>query len=247
VSQASITPARLRLATISRSLRSGLRTANLSRRVSLLYSTLVALVGLLIMSGLWLNGMAPLIPMAAAAFMLVAPLLLAGFFGVARAIEGGRTAGVTDVIHGFRHAPPVVLAISLVCTLLFMIFATDIAILYSYKIGSAITIPLELWQSAGRIADLWWWGGVSGAFIGIIVFSISAFSLPLLCERRAGLVQSVSASVYAVITNPLVSLTWAVLITVATVVSVLVLPILPLTLPILAYASHALYREMFGS
>ena len=216
-----------------------------SRRVSFLYAGIVALVGLVIVRVLVMAGLAVLVPLAAAAFMLVAPILLAGFFGVARAVEAGKVGGFHELIEGFRQTPPVILVLSLVCALLFMIFVTDVAILYSYKAGGVLVMQQELLQPTENMVQVLLWGSVSGAFFGFLVFTISAFSVPLICERRAGLVGAVMASVRGVFVNRWVALIWALLITLSTLISILILPLLPFTLPPLAYASHALYRQVF--
>jgi len=83
---------------------------------------------------------------------------------------------------------------------------------------------------------------VSGAIVAFLLFTVSAFSVPLLCERRAGLVEAVVGSVKVVFGNFLVAMIWAVLLSTTIIASILFLPLLLLTLPWLAYASRALYR-----
>ncbi|HEY6896528.1 MAG TPA: DUF2189 domain-containing protein [Rhodocyclaceae bacterium] len=238
-------PAKLDAAALGQALAAGWHTAQRSRRVSLVYASVFAVVGYAILRSLLAAGMAPLMPLAAGAFMLLGPTLLAGFFGIAVAVEAGRDGGFADLLAGFRRAPPQVLVVSLVCALLCVIFATDVGILYSYQIGGA-AIPFHaLLQPSGGVAKVLFWGTVFGIFIGFIAFAISAFSLPLLCERRAGLIRAVSASVRAVLLNLPYALAWAALLSGVIVTSILVLPLLPFTLPPLAYASHALYRRVF--
>ena len=238
-------PVKLGWAALPTALGAGWRTAQRARRVSLGYGGGVALLGLAIMWPLLAADMAPLLPLAAGAFLLVAPLLLAGFFGIAQAVAAGRVGGWGDLAAGFRQAPHQLLVVSLVCVLLFLIFATDVGILYSYRIGgTAIPLP-QLLRPTASVTAVLFWGSVFGVFIGFIVFVISAFSVPLLCERRAGLVRAVSASVRGVFCNLPLALAWAALLTLATLLSILLLPLLPWTLPPLAYASHAFYRLVF--
>lgn len=242
-----LVPVRLGPEAICRALSTGWRTTRSSRTVSMVYAGMVTLLGFAIMRTLVVHGMAPLVPLAAAAFMLLGPLLLAGFFGIARAVETGKEGGFSDLIRGFRQAPPIVFVLSLVCILLFMIFATDVATLYSYKIGGRMVLPSDLLRPTEEIASVLLWGGIAGLFIGFIVFSISAFSVALICERRAGLVRAITASVQVVFANPQLALPWAALISVSIMISIVILPLLPFTLPPLAYASHALYRQVFPS
>ncbi len=241
----SLVPEKLGIAAIGQALAAGWRTARHSRRVSFLYAGAVALAGLAVERTLLNAGLAPLAILAAGAFMLLAPMLLVGFFGIAGAVEKGRIGGLNDLFDGFRRAHPGILALSLVCALLFMIFATDVAVLYSYKVGGTAVLPRELLRPTDNITAFLWWGALSGIFLGFIVFAITAFSVPLLWERRAGLVGAVSASVRGVFRNFPLAIAWAALLTLATMASVLILPLLPFTLPPLAYASHALYRQVF--
>ena len=67
--------------------------------------------------------------------------------------------------------------------------------------------------------------------------------MPLLCERRCGLVNAVAASVRIVFGNFGPAMLWAALLASVVIGSIMLLPLLPLTLPWLAYASHALYRQ----
>ena len=245
MNESALFPARLGLGSIPRALATGWRTAQRSRRASTLYGVVVALIGFAIMRALVAAGMTPLVLLAAGAFMLVAPMLLAGFFAIARSVEKGQVGRFEDLISGFRRAPPALLVLSMVCALLFLIFATDVAILYSYKVGGTVVMPRDMLNPTKNITHVLLWGGLSGLLFGFIIFTITAFSVPLLCEGRAGLVRAVTASVRGVFGNFVVVLAWAVLITLATLASVLILPLLPFTLPPLAYASHALYRQAF--
>ena len=126
----------------------------------------------------------------------------------------------------------------------FMIFVTDAAILYAYMIGGAPVWLADLMPAAMNVVKFVKWAGVSGFVVAFLLFGISAFSVPLLCERRIGLVGAVVTSVRVVFGNFTVAIFWAFFLSTATIASVLLLPLLPLTLPWLAYASRALYRQV---
>ena len=125
-----------------------------------------------------------------------------------------------------------------------MIFVTDAAILYAYMIGRAPVWLTDLAPVAMNVVKFIEWAGVSGLVVAFLLFGVSAFSVPLLCERRAGLVAAVVTSVRVVFGNFPVALFWAFFLSTAIIGSVLLLPLLPLTLPWLAYASRALYRQV---
>lgn len=238
-----MTEAPLTFASIGRALARGAAVAGRARGVSFAYALVFAAFGAVIMGALMRQGMTPFVVAAAGAFMLVGPITLAGFFGIARAVEASRRAGLDDVFNGFHHPPAALWAIALVCALLFMIFVTDAGILYSYMIGGTPLFPADMLPVPAAAAQFVFWAVVSGAVIAFMLFAVSAFSVPLLCERRAGLVTAVVASVRTVFRNFPVAIAWAVLMSAATIGSILLLPLFPFVLPVLAYASHALYRE----
>jgi uncharacterized membrane protein len=232
------------LATIRRALAEGWHIASGTRAVSIAYALLFVLGGAAIMGSLLARGHAPFVVAAAGAFMLVGPAILAGFFGIARAYEAGGQVTTAAVAAGFASAAGALWALALVCGLLFMIFVTDAAILYAYMVGGTPVWLADLLPASAGVVNFVKWAAVSGFVVALLLFAISAFAVPLLCERRAGLVDAVVTSVRAVIGNVVPALAWAFLISAAIIASVLFLPLLPLTLPWLAYASRALYREV---
>lgn len=234
----------LTLASLRRALAEGWRLACLTRMTSMAYAAIFTLGGLVIISGLLASAMTPFVIVAAGAFMLIGPPVLAGFFGIAQASEAGGKVGIGSIVSGFRNASPSLWVIALVCALLFMIFITDAAILYSYMIGAAPVWLTDLVPATSGVFSFLKWGAVSGFVVALLLFCVSAFSVPLLCERRASLVGAVSTSVKIVFGNFIPAMLWAALISSLIIGSILFLPLLPLTLPWLAYASRALYREV---
>ena len=234
----------LSIASLRRALGEGWRLANATRLVSVGYAAISTLGGMIIVGGLLSNAMSPFVIAAAGAFMLIGPPLLAGFFGIAQASEVGEEVGIGSIISGFKSASPSVWVIALVCALLFIIFITDAAILYSYMIGATPVWLTDHVPATSGVFSFLKWGIASGFVVALLLFCVSVFSVPLLCERRASLVGAVSTSVKIVFANFIPAMLWAALISSLIIGSILLLPLLPLTLPWLAYASRALYREV---
>ena len=158
--------------------------------------------------------------------------------------RAGGTPSFATVARGFAGAAASIWVIALVCALLFMIFITDVAILYSYMVGGDPIFPRDMLPTSDNVLSFMFWGLVSGAVIALLLFAISAFSVPLLCARRARLVEAVVTSVRIVFGNLIPALGWAILLSAATIGSILLLPLFPLVLPVMAYASHALYQSV---
>ena len=233
----------LSFANLKQALAEGWQIANATRGVSIIYSLVFVLGGVVIIGGLLAKGMTPFVIAAAGAFMLIGPPILAGFFGIAAAYEAGEKVKPAAIISGFRNAAGALWVVALVCCLLFMIFVTDVAILYAYMIGGTPVWLVDLIPAAANIVKFIQWAGVSGFIVAFLLFCFSAFSVPLLCERRAALVQSIVLSVRVVFGSLVIALVWALFISSAIIGSILLLPLLPLTLPWLAYASRSLYRQ----
>ncbi len=233
----------LSLPSLQRALLEGWRVAGATRGVSVAYALVFTLAGLAIMGGLLHRGWTPFILAAAGAFMLVGPAILAGFFGIAEALEAGKAPGTGDIVSGYRRAARALWALALICLLLFMIFVTDAAILYAYMIGVEPVWLDRLLPASLAVVSFMRWTAVSGLVVACLLYCVAAFSVPLLCERRAGLVEAVVLSVRVVFGNFLPVVFWAFILAVVIIGSVLLLPLLPLTLPWMAYASRALYRE----
>jgi uncharacterized membrane protein len=229
---------------LQRALADGWRVANATRGISIGYALIFTLGGLAIMGGLLAQGWTPFIIAAAGAFMLIGPVVLAGFFGIARAREANEPVGPASIVSGFAQASPALWALALVCALLFMIFVTDAAILYAYMVGATPVWLDNLLPANANVMSFVRWAGVSGLVVALLLYGIAAFSVPLLCERRAGLVEAVVLSVRVVFANFLPAIFWAFFLSTVTIGSILLLPLLPLTLPWLAYASRAVYLQV---
>jgi len=235
----------LSFAAIQRALAEGWQIANATRSTSITYAAFFTLIGAVILWQLLARGFTPFVIAAAGAFMLVGPGILAGFFGVAQANAEGAAPTINHVIRGFAAADPAIWVIAMVCALLFMIFVTDAAILYSYMVGGSPIWLANLIPAAPGVVSFLFWGAISGFIIALLLFCVSAFSVPLLCERRCKLVPAVVASVRVVFSRFPLAMLWAALISTLIIGSIVLLPALPLVLPWLAYASRSLYRQTF--
>ncbi len=231
------------LASLRAALREGWQLAAATRFPSIAYALVFTVIGALILGGLLAAGLAPFMIAAAGAFLLLGPIFFAGFHGIAAAHEAGGPVGLGAALAGFSRAAPALWALALVCALLFIIFITDAAILYSYMVGGEPVRLFALPDDPWGIVRFLWWGGVSGLIVAFMQYAVSAFAVPLLCERRAGLVEAVAASVRIVFGNVGPAMLWAMLLGIIIIGSCLLLPLLPLSLPWLAYAGRALYRR----
>lgn len=238
---------RFSLRDIALALREGWRSFRAMPAVSLTLGALIAAVGLAVLSAAYRIGVSAMALPLAGGFMLLGPILLSGFFRLVEILDGGGHPRVRDALAAFGRAPRGLWIVALACAFLFMIWITDAGILYSFTIGrlDAARVPLWLEQLQDDALSFTLWSSLMGSVLAFFAFALSAFSVPLLYQRRATLVQAVYASVCVVLRNFPASIAWGLLLAGVIIASVVLLPLLALTLPVMAYASFALYRRVF--
>ena len=216
-----------------------------TRRLSVTYSMLFALIGLTILIGIARASFAPMIFPVAGGFMLLGPVLLSGFFALADRLANGKDGTFSDVISAYSQTSREILVVAGVCTLLFMVWVIDAGALYGAIVGRAPVSLLFLIAPTDNEITFLFWSSLIGIVLAFVIFSISAFSVPLLYYRRAGLVRAVYLSISAVFANIFPIIIWALVLSISIIASILIFPLFLLSFPVFAFASHALYRELF--
>jgi len=238
---------KITLADIGAVLRRGVHEYRQLILPSSVYALAPALIGLILLAVVGSYGVSPMSLPFAGGFMLAAPAMLTGFFQMSLSLEKGESPGVADPFLASIRAPAGVWMVAVFCAFMFAIWITDAGVLYAFLIGG-VELPYALpWlvPPKDEVFTFWLWGSLMGSVLAFIIFAVSAFSVPLLFERRANLVDAVMASVKAVFRNFIPCLSWGLLISLAVIAAIIVLPALVVVLPILAYASFALYRRVF--
>ncbi|NMG43968.1 DUF2189 domain-containing protein [Aromatoleum toluvorans] len=224
---------------------SGLRVFVQTAPLSLTYAGGFAVLGVGFISLLVTVGLAPMALPLVGGFLIVAPALLTGFFAMSAAQRRGRKPTWRDVGGGFLQSPPSLWGLVLVCLFLFVIWMTDAGILYSFMLGRSYSGWRMLFPFSVELLRFHLGAVLAGGLFAVIAFSITAYAVPLLIERRANLVVAVSASVRAIFRSIPANLTWSCLLASTIIASIAVPLLLTVTLPIAAFATEALYRTVF--
>ncbi|WP_454455747.1 DUF2189 domain-containing protein [Thauera phenylacetica] len=241
----TLRPAPLGLADLGGALRFGLAQFRAIPLLSMAFALLFVAIGALLFGILEFGAIAPMSLSLAGGFMLVGPILLAGFFGVSDKLRKGRKPGFGDIWSGFRQMPRGGWVVSFVCGLLFLIWITDAGILYGFMVGREPIGFLRLLQIEQIVLDYAGYSAIMGGILAFILFAVSAFSIPLIYDGRATLVSGVVASVRAVFGRFGVMMCWACLLAAVIMGSIMALPVLLVSLPVMAYASRELYFRVF--
>jgi uncharacterized membrane protein len=232
---------------ITEALSSGWRSFRAIPGPSVAYAGVFVLIGLALLVAVGKLGASPMALPLAGGFLLVGPALLSGFFRLSIIHANGDQPRLLDAFSAFTRVPGGVWIVSILCLFLFFIWITDAAVLYAVMIGGE-HLPYQLpWliNLKGQVIAFEFWGSLMGSIIAFLILAISAFSVPLLFDGRASLVEAIQTSVRTVFANFLTSIVWGILLAGVILVSIVLLPLLLVTLPWLAYASFSLYRTVF--
>jgi len=245
-----LAPLKVAFADLGDCLRHGWLTFRRTQGISFAYAGLFAALGFVLLYSATSLGFTPMVFPIVGAFMLVAPILLCGFFSVADRLEKGEAPQLGDVFTGFRLSPPRLWVLALVCVFLFLVWLTDATTVYSLYFGTTPTFYLAQFLAAlfseWSLISFLLFTSVMGAAIALAIFVISAFAVPLLFYRRCDLAGAVGASVRGVFANFLVAMTWALLLTLGIFASLLLfLPVFAVVFPVLAYAGKKLYERVY--
>lgn len=243
-------PRKIALADIRTWLHGGWAVFRQTAKASLAYAALFWIGAALIFPSVILLGFTPMAIPFAGAFMLIAPVFLCGFFSIADLAATGETPHIGAALAGFRSSPPRLWVLALVCAFLFLVWITDAATVYTMYFGTTPTFFLLAFLQAlfseWDLVSFLLFTSVMGAVLAFIIFAISAFAVPLLFYRRTDLAGAVGASVRGVFANFPAMIAWALLLSVAIFVSLLLfLPAFVVVFPVLAYAGREAYRAVY--
>jgi uncharacterized membrane protein len=170
-------------------------------------------------------------------FIFVAPVLAISVYAISAALEQAAKPSLAACLAAARRD----LGDALVYSLILMVIC-----LVWVRAGSAVEIffPEQAVPSQLALATFLAIGSAVGSLFALAAFAASAFSLPMLVDRRADAVTAVVTSVNAVLRNKRAMLVWALLIVLSVAVGFATALVgLAVTMPLIGHATWHAYRE----
>jgi uncharacterized membrane protein len=171
------------------------------------------------------------------AFVFVAPVLTIGVYAISATLERGVRPSLRDCLAATRRDAGDVLVYSLILLVISLVWI---------RAGSAVEIffPDEAVPARGALLAYLAIGSAVGSVFALIAFAASAFSLPMLVDRRADAVTGAVTSVNAVLRNKRAMALWALLIVASVAIGFATLLVgLAVTMPLIGHATWHAYRE----
>jgi uncharacterized membrane protein len=206
-------------------------------RLSLVYGAFLAALSMLIAALTWRFGAIALYVGLASGFVFIGPALAVGLYSISRQLDQGRVPVLGYCLREGWHHLRELLVLGIVLLVALLVWARAAATVHVF-------FPVESDPGLTELLPFLGIGSVVGALFAGIVFSASAFSLPMIMDRRVDAVTAVVTSVNAVLRNKQPMFLWACLIGlfVALGFATALLGFVVL-LPVIGHATWHAYRE----
>lgn len=222
-----------------------------TRWISMGFSAIFVLIGALTLMLLWSLDLGLIAFPLLTGFMVISPILVTGYLRAARLLRQNQRPAFRDLLLGITEGTPGIWFLTFLLLFGYIIWITDALIIYAIYFGvNVVPIDSAVFTDPTQhrpLLEYVFFSSLLGLVVATMGFAIAAFSIPLILQRRVDFIPAVYASVSVVFRHPLLMLRWAMTLAGVTLFTLLfALPLLIVVLPVLAYASHAAFREAFG-
>jgi len=231
-------------AAITRWLRLGWRDFRQAGWPSLMHGLIVAGVSIVIIEIALLFW--PLLPGAVSGFLVVGPILATGLYALSRQQEQGQPSSRHDVFNAWRCGTRCLLRFGLLLVLVATLWVLVSMLLFYFFVDVEIHTPVDflryVFQQDDGIFLLW---TILAGLVAAVTFAVTVVSVPLLVDRDVTTPMALTTSVRAVAENPVTMTAWALIILVATGISIATFMIgFIVFYPVLGHASWHVYRDV---
>ena len=205
--------------------------------LSLSYGIALTLLSLMITMFSWRFGTIALYIGLASGFMFIGPVLSVGLYSISRQLEEGRKPVLGYCIREGQHHIRELLVLGLILMVVLLLWARAATVMYVF-------MPMQAHSDWLQLLPFFGIGSMVGAVFAGVVFAASAFSLPMIMDRKTDAITAVITSANAVLRNKKTMLLWAaiIMLTVLLGFATALLGFLFL-MPVIGHATWHAYKE----
>ena len=218
-------------------LRLGWADLRAAPRQSLSYGLVMLALSYLITAATWRFGNLGLYLGLVSGFVFVGPWLALTLYSISRRLEEGRRVSLARSMGDAARAVGNALVFAVILTVVFLVWARAATMVHVF-------FPPTENPSWSELAPFLAVGTAVGAFFSAIVFAASAFSLPMLMDRRTDTVTAVVTSINAVLRNKRAMAVWAAIIVACVLIGAVTAWLaFVVLLPLIGHATWHAYRR----
>lgn len=196
----------------------------------------------------WLGKIWMIIP-AVVGFPLVAPFAAAGLYEMSRRLQKNESFGWSEILTVMANQRKREMGwMAFVTLFIFWVWIYQVRTWLAITLQNASFSDFDGFLTIVFFTPQGWTflaiGTGIGAFLSAVLFSVTVVAMPMLLERETNFVSAMLTSIRVVTENPVVMLTWAAIISVTMVLSMIPAFLgLIFTLPILGHTTWHLYQR----
>ncbi len=170
-------------------------------------------------------------------FVFVAPVLALGVYSISRQLERGERPSLRRCLVEQRRGLGTAMVFALVLLVVFLVWARAASMVHVF-------FPVQARPEWTEVVPFLLIGSAVGSVFAALSFAITAFSLPMICDRDVDAVTAVVTSINAVLRNKPAMAVWVAVIVASVAVGFLTLLFgLALTMPLIGHATWHAYRD----
>lgn len=218
--------------------------------LSLGYGAVFVLAGAGISYWLFKAGLSAMIPVALGCFAMVGPLVAVGLYEMSDRYLRGERYTLGQILF-VKTAPPIHIAYVGFIIMFALLVWVRIAIMLYALFASSTYLPLasfsEFVLGTPQGLAMLVVGSIVGAGIAFSIFALTAFSVPMLMDRKMDIMEATVRSIQVIVKNPAPMILWAWLIAVFLAVGLATAMVgLVVIVPLLGHATWHAYKDVFG-
>jgi uncharacterized membrane protein len=243
---------KISLTDVGDALADGIRDFGAYRTDVLFIGLIYPVAGLVLAQLVVGSNMLPLIFPLVSGFALLGPAAAAGLYEMGRRRElGGEVSWYDAFSVVSRPSFTAIAGLTLLLTFVFVLWMAAAWAIYSLTVGPEAPASISQFTNDVISTREGWTMIVAGCGIGFLfalfVLMTSAFSFPMLIDRKVSVLSAVKASISAVRLNPYTMAVWGLIVAASLTLGAIPLLLgLIVVIPVLGHATWHLYRKAFA-